>query len=393
MTFCSRVLRAGRDRAWLWALLALLLTAPAAEPANTTLDWTVAREGMPALNGVAGNDSVYVMVGDYGEIYTSEDAVTWARQIPDPAHRNLRGITYDGSRFVAVGDPWAWARIGQNTAAAMVSSDNGSSWDLCDTGLVGVGLAAVASSSTRYVAVGDRGKVLWAETTDCDSWAAGDSGTDQNLTGVAFGGGRFVAVGPNRTVITSPDGASWSAALGVPVDVSGNASLRGVTHTGALFVAAGSDNSGSLLMTSPDGSNWTREVAPSWGYTGVGSRGGLVLATGWGTIAVRDGTGWSAGVLPGDESRDGVRRDGRPLHVDRRHHLDAADARGLAHVGRDHRGRRCPLQHGPKHRAVHGQRGDLDGQLGSGRHPRGQQRWGIRRRLRERSFRHRTVES
>ncbi len=43
------------------------------------------------------------------------------------------------------------------------------------------------------------------------TWTTQTSGTDNVLRGVVYAGGQFVAVGNQGTVLTSPDGVTWTA--------------------------------------------------------------------------------------------------------------------------------------------------------------------------------------
>jgi hypothetical protein len=74
-----------------------------------------------------------------------------------------------------------------------------------------------------------------------------------SINSVAFGNGRFVAVGDFGTVLTSTDGLSWSVQ-----DPLGGPGLRKVTYGNGLFVSVG--DAGTIL-TSSDGSNWTAQVS------------------------------------------------------------------------------------------------------------------------------------
>jgi hypothetical protein len=42
------------------------------------------------------------------------------------------------------------------------------------------------------------------------SWTQQTSGTRDDLNGVAYGNGLFVAVGDFGTILTSPDGVNWT---------------------------------------------------------------------------------------------------------------------------------------------------------------------------------------
>jgi hypothetical protein len=52
------------------------------------------------------------------------------------------------------------------------------------------------------VAVGWNGAIL--TSPDGVTWTQRDSGTSNNLSGVAYGNGTFVAVGWHGTILTSP---------------------------------------------------------------------------------------------------------------------------------------------------------------------------------------------
>ncbi|MBI5100744.1 MAG: hypothetical protein HZB33_02745 [Nitrospirae bacterium] len=102
-----------------------------------------------------------------------------------------------------------------------------------------------------FVTVGLPGTVM--TSPDGISWTVRASGTARSLNGVAFGNNGFVLVGESGTILTSPDGISWT------VRASGTAaSLYGVTFGGDIFVAVG-DN--GTILTSPDGVAWTERVS------------------------------------------------------------------------------------------------------------------------------------
>jgi len=64
-------------------------------------------------------------------------------------------------------------------------------------------------------------------------------------------------VGDSGTVITSPDGITWS-----PPQTTTTANLTAVTRdsTNSLFVAVGA---GGMILTSPDGTTWTQRASPT----------------------------------------------------------------------------------------------------------------------------------
>ena len=135
-----------------------------------------------------------------------------------------------------------------------------------------------------------------------DNWSQQSFGTNIHLTSIAFGGGQFVAAGhrydTNRTglVITSPDGLNWTQGNSEMI-----ASLRAVTYGNGQFVAVG--DQGTTILSS-DGTNWTK--------TGSGTSNNLArvacgndqyIAVGfgyaqWGPaqwgVTSRDGSNWTS---------------------------------------------------------------------------------------------------
>lgn len=77
------------------------------------------------------------------------------------------------------------------------------------------------------------------------------TGIHANLSGVVWSGSQFVAVGYAGTIVTSPDGHTWTT------QTSGTSNdLSGVAWSGSRseFVAVGK---AGTILTSPDGSTWT----------------------------------------------------------------------------------------------------------------------------------------
>ena len=71
------------------------------------------------------------------------------------------------------------------------------------------------------------------------------NGTTDNFTGVDYGIGTFVAVGINRTILTSADGITWtSRTSGTTVG------FTGLDYGNSIFVAVGYTG---LISTSTDG--------------------------------------------------------------------------------------------------------------------------------------------
>lgn len=137
------------------------------------------------------------------------------------------------------------------------------------------------------------GFAAWAGPLD--NWHIRDSGTDKDLHGVAYGQGRFVAVGEAGTILESPDGVTWST-----VDSGTEARLDAVAFGNDVFVAVGGGGA-KPMFTSANGIDWTpRSTAIGGGYLDVIFNGNAFFTlAGKGAFGIStDGTEWATGKIP-----------------------------------------------------------------------------------------------
>ncbi len=132
---------------------------------------------------------------------------------------------------------------------------------------------SVAFGNGKYVAVGRYGKI--AASLDGATWAVQSSGTMRDLWGIAWSGSLFVAVGFDGTILTSADGLSWTARS------SGTSQgLYSVAWLNGRFIASGS---GRTILTSPNGMTWTirnSQAASSDYLSGIAWSGSLYVVVG-----------------------------------------------------------------------------------------------------------------
>jgi hypothetical protein len=128
--------------------------------------------------------------------------------------------------------------------------------------------------TSKFVAVGTEGTVQ--TSPDGTKWTPQASGVSVNLSGIAAGRSIFVAVGANGTILTSPDGRSWTKQES-PTTVD----LSHVIFNGAFFVAVGGSwSSGAATVKSMDGTSWTKIESPSnHMFHGVAYGGGTLVAS------------------------------------------------------------------------------------------------------------------
>lgn len=142
-------------------------------------------------------------------------------------------------------------------------------------------LNGVVYGNGTFVAVGDgeQGTFLSTILTSPDgaTWTLRSSGTTfQRLSGVTYGNGIFVAVGLYGTILTSSDGITWIQ-RGSPSDQT----LKGITYGNGKFVVVGQN---ATILTSPDAFTWTQISLPYSGSTfnlyGVAYGNGTFVAVG-----------------------------------------------------------------------------------------------------------------
>jgi len=117
-----------------------------------------------------------------------------------------------------------------------------------------VGLFGACSGPGSIVAVGLFGTVL--SSPDGAVWTAHVSGTASTLAAVVWGGGQFVAVGLGGVILTSPDASNWTVRKTGP---SGEA-LQGVAYSGFRYVVTSA--SVAQVYTSTDGIHWLPQAVP-----------------------------------------------------------------------------------------------------------------------------------
>jgi len=244
--------------------------------------WQLA-SGPSGVQSVAFGNGLFVAVGQIRVVWVSSDGIEWESRDSSPMAWARRVVHGEGG-FVAHGATTAGP-------PGLFQSVDGVDWALsCDLNEA----STLAYVGGRYVAPvvvpspSPTTAVLVGETLDQSitwSWHTIDQALD--LAGLAYGNGRYVAVGWHRDtqetrVAVSTDTQTWTVA-GVPGFES--AWLRGIAFANGQFVAVG-DN-GRILISS-DGLTWTEGPssltdglsALAWGGSGwvVVGHSGLTVA-------------------------------------------------------------------------------------------------------------------
>ena len=174
-------------------------SSPAAGSAATSRCSAAPGGGLTLANVAAANGIVRV-VGSNGLIANSRTLAVW-RVERTPIVHNLRGITWTGTRWVAVGDVGSILYLAHG------------SW-ISVPGLPNTGLRGIASRPGLVAASGSGGVLL--TSADGVSWTVAQSGTSGLLWGGIRVGASLLFSGQGSTVIASSDGITWSPVAASP---------------------------------------------------------------------------------------------------------------------------------------------------------------------------------
>lgn len=242
-------------------------TVTVVDPLST---WIARTSGTPAhLNAIASGGGTLVAVGfPAGAYRVSNDGINWTGGALGGS-ATMTDVIHDGAQFVASGYD-----LDGSWKGAIYTSADGQSWTRRH--FSGERLHGIAFGGGRYAAVGDAG-ALWY-STDAETWTAAYSTTTRNLLAVAHGQQAFVAVGgAARAVITSPDGLTWT-------NTSTNAGPTGgvistVAYSGDRFLLSGTNP--QLRYSLDAGNHFIENGTSRWEVTGFAYGNGLHFACGY----------------------------------------------------------------------------------------------------------------
>jgi hypothetical protein len=265
--------------------------------------WTI-RQAPLGLREVTYGAGKFVALGG-GKLATSPDGVTWTEQTP-PAGSSWTSSIFAQGKFVALsgtdseqfptnvmtssdglnwnlsrdgltpGSLWLSLAYGNGTFVAgsfgtlsstyMATSPDAVTWTPVALPVGSPGIVKLAFGNGAFVAVQSSNGVqdvrsLLRSTNGVD-WQeqALPSSASPELVAVAFGRGQFIAVGGKGTIISSPDGITWTNRA-----EPGAYTLVEILDAGESYIAFGFEDSSSksIIITSPDGITWTRRRSPS----------------------------------------------------------------------------------------------------------------------------------
>ena len=239
-------------------------------------DWQSVNLDVFDVRGVAFGNGTFVVVGEGGRVYRSRDGLAWTEQ-ESSVTNDLFGIAYGSGYFLAVG----------SEGVALTSAD-GMDWTLQQTG-TGESLHAAIIAGEHWVAAGAGGALLrspdgrnW-ESAVIDGVVWDDSSLSRahiQFTGLAHDGNQYVAVAKMSSHGNTSFYTSWDARTWIPRGPKRrnllHSAIDDVAYGSGRFVAIGHQGA---LYVSDDGIKWdlrtpfvhygTDPNDPYFGWNGV----------------------------------------------------------------------------------------------------------------------------
>jgi hypothetical protein len=207
---------------------------------------------------VTGHDGQAVVVGVAGSILEQDSTWQWRVQTIRVAAA-ITSLAWDGHQWVALVNP---SRTTIGGSFWLASSPDGRTWTTARDRPLGIDpRLAVAPDGTLVVLTESDLQTRLPDAT----WAT-TKAPPNTLTTVAWGGGRFVAVGMCGAVMRSRDGITWETS-----NAGTSLPLWSVAWTGSMWVAAGNwrettwwpacrPSTDSAIFSSGDAVTWTRRA-------------------------------------------------------------------------------------------------------------------------------------
>ncbi len=233
------------------------------------INWTL---GTPltanTLNSVTWSPTklLFVAVDSFGFIFTSPDGITWTQQTSPVANAfGLLEVIWSPthSLFITVG-----------AGGKIVTSPDGIAWTVqTTTPATAAILRAVTVSPTlgQLAVVGDG--VIYTSTNGI-AWTQRTSPTIASMPSITWTGTKYIAVGMQDTIVTSPDGIIWTGGSSGLTTLS----FWGITTSPTKGVVAVGDW-GTIINTANSGASWTGNAQGGTGFS-------LLKVTTWGAYAV-----------------------------------------------------------------------------------------------------------
>lgn len=235
--------------------------------------WRLVESGIDnSIRGIAAHDSLMVVVGDGGIIYSSTDGDTWTRRRESGPNDGLEDVVWFDSLFIAVG-----------MNGTLITSPNATIWTY-----IGIEdqahLYGVAVSDTLAVAVGSGGSIYTSD--DGVEWVLHRADPALTFYDVAHVDSLWVICGDGGTILRSRNGLDWQPQT---TTFGSEITFPTITAADSVFYAVAFDPNQSQpdrcsVYRSSDGATWFFQATiDAWYIHDIFWTGSELIAVGEGT--------------------------------------------------------------------------------------------------------------
>jgi hypothetical protein len=235
--------------------------------------------GMLVPQNVAFGNGLFVKV-DY-DVWSGIDPYQMTRPPRPPGP--ITSLAGNGKVVVAVGTLDHLPYSVTPPILILLSTNNGESFEQITPPAGAGGLAAVRYADGKFVAVGFSGTII--TSPDGRSWTKVQSNTDADLYDLVYADGKWRAVGTRGRVLTSTDATSFTAqSLGDAFD------LHSIAYGNGAYVVVSPHNG---LFRSGTGSDWSPTGTNLFGGPWAVTFGdGKFVTSGFACATSTDGVNW-----------------------------------------------------------------------------------------------------
>jgi hypothetical protein len=190
--------------------------------------------------------------------YSIDERIFAYRRNNRDAFMRLRDIAYGNGYFVAVGDRYGDIYSNREGLLGIIAySNDRRTWELIRDspfgkyGSISAGsISSVAYGDGRFIAVGANGKMAYS--TDIKTWIPVESIVSESFTNIVYGNGGFIA-SFGSGLVYSDDGETWASVEGLDASrisciAYGNNRFIAGTHDGKIFFS----DDGKTWITTTD---------------------------------------------------------------------------------------------------------------------------------------------
>lgn len=172
-----------------------------------------------------------IVVGSNGTILTSATGIGWAHQ-QSGSIQNLNGITWSNNAIIAVGDN-----------GTILKSVDRLNWLPVSSGVTADLKSVIYDPIANvFIAVGTNGTIIRSNANG-DIWNNLNYFTTGTFSAIAYGDGKFVAVGPDGWIASSTNGTVWTRYVGKP--------LNSIAYAQGVWVGVGGSTNNLALVAHP----------------------------------------------------------------------------------------------------------------------------------------------